>query len=233
MMRALVWGLLEKVHFTMELMLLLLASLGWKVHRPRLSAVEVRFLAGLSTVLMYLGTLEVLCGEEPVCANYKLGRYVLQALCYLVIVFALHFNCQVVHMRLTDAFVSPTAADLYEKQKTYRVLTRAFFVVVMQPSVLLLIQVYILGWRQTWVYMLLRGLSGWLICMVVAFALCPRPPTMCVLGAVLGPEHTGESESDASVNGSDVATGDSISESSSLAVAASSAEYPSQNSDAP
>merc|ERR1719387_3148309 len=90
-------------------------------------------------------------------------------------------------MRLTDAFVSPLVEDLYEKRQTYYILWTAFVAWILQPSVLLVIQVYLLDWRQTWVYMLLRGLSSWAVCLMVAFALCPRPPVVPVLNVVLGP----------------------------------------------
>lgn len=186
-LRAATYGLLQKLHATLDVLLLLVASLGWKIHRSRLSLIEVRFLAGISTILLYLGTLEVFCGMSSSCDSYLLGRYVSQALCYLVIIFALHFNCQVVHTRLADAFVSPLVEDLYEKRQTYYILWTAFVVWILQPSVLLLIQVYLLDWRQVWLYMLLRGLSSWVVCLIVAFALCPRPPVVPVLSVVLGP----------------------------------------------
>merc|ERR1719359_2575246 len=96
------WQLLDKVQTILELMMFLLISLGWKFLRNTLNLTEVRFAVGISVISFYLGVFEIICKTPSTCSGYKLSRYILHSLCYLVIIVAMNFNLQVIYSQIAD-----------------------------------------------------------------------------------------------------------------------------------
>merc|ERR1719387_2473037 len=115
------YQLLDKVQTILELMMFLLISLGWKFLRNSLNITEVRFALGISVISFYLGVFEVACTTLSTCSGYKLSRYILHSLCYLVVIVAMNYNLQMVQAQIADAPVSMEAGKLYWKHRAYRI----------------------------------------------------------------------------------------------------------------
>merc|ERR1740138_396356 len=125
------WQLLDKVQTILELMMFLLISLGWKFLRPSLNVTEVRFAVGISVISFYLGVFEVACKTNQTCSGYKLSRYILHSLCYLVVIVAMNFNLQMVLHQISDAPANLEAGKLYQKRLAYLVFRWIFLIFIL------------------------------------------------------------------------------------------------------
>lgn len=171
------YQLLDKVQTILELMMFLLISLGWKFLRNSLNITEVRFALGISVISFYLGVFEVACTTVSTCSGYKLSRYILHSLCYLVVIVAMNFNLQMVQAQIADAPASFEAGKLYWKHSAYRVFRWIFLVFIIAPTVELFLKVSMMPWDAIWMYYLLQQLRTWVIyiCVIVAFRPNPSP----------------------------------------------------------
>merc|ERR1719324_330222 len=165
------YQLLDKVQTILELMMFLLISLGWKFLRNSLNVTEVRFAVGISVISFYLGVFEVACTTVSTCSGYKLSRYILHSLCYLVVLVAMNFNLQMVQAQIADAPASMEAGKLYWKHRAYRVFRWIFLVFIIAPTVELFLKVSMMPWDAIWAYTLLQNLRTWSIylCVLVSF----------------------------------------------------------------
>ncbi|CAD7953956.1 unnamed protein product [Amoebophrya sp. A120] len=84
--------LFEKIETIVELEILLLFALGWKILRRRLNMTEIRFLLGIGVISFYLAIFELTCQTTSTCSGYKLSRDILHSLAFLVIIVAVNFN---------------------------------------------------------------------------------------------------------------------------------------------
>lgn len=156
----------EKLQEVSEIFLLLITALGWRVLRPRLTHLEVRFAAltiGLASALaaLQVGS-DTTLAEPPV--SFRLLFYVVRVMCYLVIIFAMNFNLQLIAVHLAESPVTPAIAVLYRKQQAYIGLRRLFLAIVFRPSALLWLRMSVLDQEGTeWVVDALREASAWLI----------------------------------------------------------------------
>jgi len=187
------WRLLDKVQTIMELMMFLLIALGWKFLRTTLNVTEVRFAVGISVISFYLGVFEVACTTESTCSGYRLSRYILHSLCYLVVIVAMNFNLQMVHTQIMEQPASLEAGKLYMKHKSYRHFRWIFLVFIVAPTVELFLKVSMMPWDAEWAYVLVQQLRTWSVYMCVISAFRPEPPPLRVFELTV---HDGGSEDD-------------------------------------
>jgi len=191
------WQLLDKVQTILELMMFLLVSLGWKFLRPSLNVTEVRFAVGISVISFYLGIFEVACKTPATCNGYKLSRYILHALCYLVVIVAMNFNLQMVQAQISDAPATQEAGKLYQKHRAYRHFRWIFLVFIIAPTVELFVKVSMMPWYARWAYWLMQHLRTWMIYMFMIAAFRPEPDPLRVFELTI---RTGSDEGDSEAN---------------------------------
>lgn len=171
------YQLLDKVQTILELMMFLLTSLGWKFLRNSLNVTEVRVAVGISVISFYLGVFEVACTTASTCSGYKLSRYILHSLCYLIVIVAMNFNLQMVLHQISDAPANLEAGKLYQKHLAYKIFRWIFLIFIIAPTVELFLKVSMMPWDAIWAYILLEQLRTWAIyvCIIIAFRPDPRP----------------------------------------------------------
>lgn len=174
------YQLLDKVQTILELMMFLLTSLGWKFLRPHLNVTEVRFAVGISVISFYLGVFEVACTTASTCSGYKLSRYILHSLCYLVVIVAMNFNLQMVLHQISEAPANLEAGRLYQKHLAYKIFRGIFLIFIIAPTVELFLKVSMMPWDAIWAYILLEKLRTWVIYVCVIAAFRPDPPPLKV-----------------------------------------------------
>lgn len=174
------WQLLDKVQTILELMMFLLISLGWKYLRASLNATEVRFAIGISIISFYLGVFEVACKTNSTCSGYKLSRYILHSLCYLVVIVAMNFNLQMVQAQIAEAPASQEAGKLYQKHRAYRHFRWIFLAFIIAPTVELFVKVSMMPWDALWAFYLVQCLRTWTIYALMIAAFRPDPPPLRV-----------------------------------------------------
>jgi len=199
--------LLDKVQTIIELMMFLLIALGWKFLRERLNVAEVRFAVGIAVISFYLGVFEVACSTAAACSGYRLSRYILHSLCYLVVIVAMNFNLHSVHAQMVDAPASLEAGRLYQKHRAYTVFRWIFLTFIITPTVELFLKVSTMPWDAMWLYVVLQQLSTWAIymCVVAVFRPEPAPLRVFELAAREGAMGSSDGDDDAEVRDEDVA----------------------------
>jgi hypothetical protein len=174
------YKILDKVQTILELMMFLLISLGWKFLRNSLNITEVRFALGISVVSFYLGVCEVACNTFSTCSGYRLSRYILHSLCYLVVIVAMNYNLQMVGAQIADAPVSFEVGKLYWKHRSYRIFRWIFLIFIIAPTAELFLKVSMVPWDAIWLYSLLQHLRTWVIYLLVIAAFRPVPAPLKV-----------------------------------------------------
>lgn len=170
--------LTAKLESTASVLFLLLTALGWRVLRPRLSAMERRGVAlvtGFGLSLAFLEASQAVGDNMLAHSIIALLFYVFKVLCYLAVIVATNFNLKLIEMHIDDSPFNPQAAFLYTKQQTYIAFRRIFVAVVFQPSALLWVQLSILGTdsSEAWAGEALEELTSLLV--NVAFFVILRP----------------------------------------------------------
>lgn len=61
------------------------------------------------------------CSTPSTCSGYQLSRYILHALCYLVVIVAMNFNLQKLLSAIHDASASMESGKLYRKLQAYHI----------------------------------------------------------------------------------------------------------------
>lgn len=136
----------DKLHTICKILLLLMTALGWRVLRQRLAMMELRFTVLALLSALTLAILQVFgnFSTEPIM-SLTLFFYIVRVVCYLVIIFAMNFNLQLIALHLVESPVTPTVALLYQKQQVYAQFRLIFLAIVFQPSVLMWLQVSVLN----------------------------------------------------------------------------------------
>lgn len=174
------WQLFGKVQDISELMMFLLISLGWKVLRPHLDISEIRFAVAISIISFYLGVFQVACTTPSTCSGYQLSRYILHALCYLVVIVAMNFNLQKLVSAIADAPATVESGKLYRKLQAYQIFRWVFLLFIVAPTFELFLKVTIIPWDQEWLYVLVQELRAWVIYLVLVYAYRPNPAPLRV-----------------------------------------------------
>ncbi|EEQ97906.1 dual specificity protein phosphatase, putative [Perkinsus marinus ATCC 50983] len=168
----------QKIYDILELMMYLLTALGWQTSRPRLNRTEVRFAGVISTVSMYLGFFEITCTSEQVCAGYRLSRLILHSLAYLCIIVAVNFHLAVINNQIREAGISLDTGRMYQRFYAYSAFRVAFLLFIIQPTVMLFIQMSVFSWYEEWAVTLIYWLIKWLLLLAVAWSFKPRPKNL-------------------------------------------------------
>jgi len=147
-----VWQLVKRLHAISEVFLLLLTALGWKLLRARLSTTELKFmaLAFCASVLLAMlqGWSTIRSRDEN--TNNEPGRsfelifYIIRVVCYLVIIFAMNLNLQLIEIHLRESPFTRTSAILYHKKQTYIGFRRIFVILVFRPSCIVLLELLVI-----------------------------------------------------------------------------------------
>jgi len=169
--------LVSKLHEVFQIGLLLLTALGWRMLRPRLTSVEMRFLTSAVGLALLLAVLQVgseSTGSDVGPVSFRLLFYIVKVMCYLVIIFAMNFNLQVINVHLAESPVTAAVAVYYRKQEAFMILRRVFLALVFRPSVLLWLQLSVLNQVGTeWLVSAIDQAWGWLIYVGLFAALWP------------------------------------------------------------
>mmetsp|Transcript_52244 Transcript_52244/g.145783 ORF Transcript_52244/g.145783 Transcript_52244/m.145783 type:complete len:571 (-) Transcript_52244:75-1787(-) len=194
-----VWQLCAKFHGILEIMLLLLIALGWRILRSRLSESERRFTLIAIGSTSILAALQVCCNVTVAEPAVNLWFYLVRVICYIVIIFATNFNLQLIHAHLVESPVAPYVAVLYQKHQAYAQFRRLFLAVIFRPSVILWIQVSMFKQEMWWVVNALDEAYAWAIYMGIFIALRPgssRRGMLPLIRCVLAKPAEGESNGD-------------------------------------
>lgn len=126
------WRLAMKAHDINEMFLLLLISLGWRMLRPQLSSVELRSCTVTAFTATFLGVVEALSSMTDELE--ALLSYIVQVACYMVTIFMISFNLQVIQLNLAESPVSTSVAGMYYKKQAYVRFRWAFIAIIFRPS---------------------------------------------------------------------------------------------------
>jgi len=143
-----IWQLVSKLHEVLQMGLLLVTALGWRMLRPRLTSIEIKFTTlavSLALVLVALQVGSESAASDVVPVSFQLLFYIVKVMCYLVIIFAMNFNLQVINVHLAESPVTTAIAAFYRKQEAFMTLRRVFLALVFKPSVLLWLQLSVLN----------------------------------------------------------------------------------------
>jgi len=193
---SIIWQLFDKVQTILELMMFLLISLGWKYLRSHLNITEVRFALGISVISFYLGCWQVACKTNSSCSGYKLSRYILHSLCYLVVIVAMNFNLQMVQAQIADAPASQEAGKLYQKHRAYSHFRWIFLLFIIAPTAELFVKISMMPWDALWAYYLMQNLRTWFIYAFMIFAFQPAPPPLRVFELTIRTDGDDDDEGD-------------------------------------
>lgn len=192
------WQLLDKAQDTLELIMFLLVALGWKVIRQHLNVSEVRFAIAASVLSLYLGVCEVACTTDTACSGYKLGRYTLHTICFLVVIVGMNFNMQILHAQLSDGPATLEVGSMYKRFQAYSNFRWAFLAFIGAPTVELFLRVSAMPWDAFWVYDLMKNVRTWAIYLAVVLMFRPGRP-LRVIELVSGADRDDSSESEEDV----------------------------------
>lgn len=170
------WQLTTKLQEICEILLLLITALGWRVLRPRLTATEIRFASLAMVLAATLAALQVCSdtGSADPPVSFRLLFYIVRVMCYLVIIFAMNFNLQLIAVHLAESPVTTSIAVLYRKQQAYVGFRRIFLAIVCRPSALLWLQLSVLDELGTqWAVDAFDEASAWLIYAALLVTLRP------------------------------------------------------------
>jgi len=171
------WEFVSKLHEVFQIGLLLVTALGWRMLRPRLTSVEIRFATlavGLALLLAALQVGSEQTGSDVGPVSFRLLFYIVKVMCYLVIIFAMNFNLQVINVHLAESPVTAAVAVFYRKQEAFMILRRVFLAIVFRPSVLLWLQLSVLNEAGTeWLATTIDQVWHWLIYVGLFAALWP------------------------------------------------------------
>jgi len=171
------WQFVSKLHEVFQIGLLLVTALGWRMLRPRLTSIEIRFAMLAISLALLLAALQV--GSESAESDvnpvsFRLLFYIVKVMCYLVIIFAMNFNLQVINVHLAESPVTAAVAVFYRKQEAFMSLRRIFLALVFRPSVLLWLQLSVLNKAETeWLVPAINEVWGWCIYLGLFIALWP------------------------------------------------------------
>jgi len=210
-----IWQMGDKLHTICKILLLLMTALGWRVLRQRLAMMELRFTVLALLSALTLAILQVFgnFSTEPIM-SLTLFFYIVRVVCYLVIIFAMNFNLQLIALHLVESPVTPTVALLYQKQQVYAQFRLIFLAIVFQPSVLMWLQVSVLNAEGTqWAAHALYEASAWIIYAALFATLRPGPMRPHLLRLMRTVTAAGESAAGEDVlvpEGTEVAQGSDV-----------------------
>jgi len=142
---------LSKFVMMLQLLLLFLVGLGWKVTRVDITAREKRLIAISFGFYILFIMLASSCGDDQTnCAPYELGEYVIHSLLLLAVIVAINFNLTHLRSSLNEYSWSFMAPLYYRNLKQYQLFRWLFLAFLLLPTFALLIELLILGWEYSW-----------------------------------------------------------------------------------
>jgi hypothetical protein len=163
------------IHGISELMMLILIAFGWRLLRQHLNPTEVRFVIGTFAFSLYLGVFEVAGTSAAACNNYKLSRYILQVLCYIMVIIAMNVNLHMMRQQLEASPASIETGNIYIKFRAYSAFRWVVLAFVLVPTFKIAIISCVSPWDAMWAYVWLRNLSTLILYWVIALYFRPRP----------------------------------------------------------
>ncbi|CAD7938120.1 unnamed protein product, partial [Amoebophrya sp. A25] len=165
--------LAEKTETIISLELMLVLALGYRVLRSRLNMTEIRLLAVMGSVSLYLAVFEITCVSASSCSGYKLARDLLHSLGFLVIVVAMNFNLHTLGMQIEEASAGPEVAKLYARHSTYWHFRWIFLFFITAPTILVFLQLSVLDWESHWIFVAVKELFSWLLVVSLVYVFQP------------------------------------------------------------
>lgn len=175
------WGFVSRFQTVCEMALLLVVALGLSLLRPRLTVNETRLvlfmvvlsvfaLAGLDA--FYENTLDGTMGVE--LEGFRLIFVIVQAVFCSVTFFAVQFNLQVLNLKLQGVrFTARSTSVLYQRFGTYRRFRLLFFLLVLKPVAIFLLDVFVIQAGVRWISQALDLATSWFIYAALFFTLRP------------------------------------------------------------
>mmetsp|Transcript_20052 Transcript_20052/g.46697 ORF Transcript_20052/g.46697 Transcript_20052/m.46697 type:complete len:447 (+) Transcript_20052:97-1437(+) len=180
---------LEVFQKVMELLLYMLVALGWQYLRAGLNFTEIRFVAGTSMISLYLGMFQVVSTSDMSREWYRLSRFTLHTLCYLVVVVAMNYNLQILMVQMADWPARIEVGKLYQKHRAYTVFRMAFLVLITGRVMEPILMVSLIPWeQQAWTVKLLQELRLFIIYLCLLYSFRPTSASLRVFDLVRQPE---------------------------------------------
>ncbi|KAH8740563.1 hypothetical protein FG386_002145 [Cryptosporidium ryanae] len=160
---------ISRIHETIFIIYLLLISLGWKILRDNLLAIETRLIFGLFVILFYIGLFEVLFGI------FQIARYIFNAIVSLCIIVSTNINSTLIQNTISDNSISPRLGILYKKWQSYSIFKWIFTLFIIKPTLLFFWRVFNLqsNGYDDWIYSFLDQFLDFVI--IVSVIVIFRP----------------------------------------------------------
>eukprot|EP00929_Paragymnodinium_shiwhaense_P040780 TRINITY_DN21239_c0_g1_i1.p1 TRINITY_DN21239_c0_g1~~TRINITY_DN21239_c0_g1_i1.p1 ORF type:complete len:436 (+),score=76.37 TRINITY_DN21239_c0_g1_i1:176-1483(+) len=181
--RTAIWELMRQIQLVMEMVLLYVLGLGWKVLRSTLRPSEQAFAVMLTFILVSLGGLQVMCDTFLSCnnASYSLTKFTLHTLCLNIIIIKTNFNMFTIHRQITEALATPGTGVLYSKYNAFWWFRSLFMFYVVVPSLTSAMSAGVISWTDAWLVHLVREGSLWIIYTSLLWLFRPGPRKVKVL----------------------------------------------------
>ena len=165
---------LSKFVMMLQLLLLFLVGLGWKVTRADITAREKRLIVLSFGFYFLFILLASSCGDDQEnCAPYELAEYVVHSLLLLAVIVAINFNLTHLRSSLNEYSWSFMAPLYYRNLKQYQLFRWLFLAFLLLPTFILLIELLILGWEYSWLTIFTSEVSYLSIYLILAVQFLP------------------------------------------------------------
>eukprot|EP00752_Nemacystus_decipiens_P005249 g4763.t2 len=159
------------------LLTLLLFSLGWGFIRPSLRSKEGWLVT--ITIAFYAGValIDAGCGgaDSNWCNGVSLLEYAVRSLIMLSTVVAINFNITHIRFCIQLPWTSSSALE-YLKLSRYLAYRMTFLAYLLWPTVLLMVEVFILSWEYEWLISALQEFVMFLILAHLGITFAPLDP---------------------------------------------------------
>mmetsp|Transcript_18372 Transcript_18372/g.30640 ORF Transcript_18372/g.30640 Transcript_18372/m.30640 type:complete len:433 (-) Transcript_18372:1092-2390(-) len=135
----------------------LILGMGWSFVRQNIAMYEKGFIGGLFILFVGIGLGQVPCvGEDvdnmsPACQGLDLVQYVLAGLMLLSTIIALNYSVSQLRAIISNLNWNPSMPVLYARLKQYNQFRNLFLVLLVVPTVMYMVEITVLTWRQKWV----------------------------------------------------------------------------------
>eukprot|EP00400_MALV-I_sp_L67-5_P000380 gene380-491_t len=141
--------ILDHVQGILQLVVMMIISLGLYTMRGSLNFVEIRFILCIATLSFYLSLFEVFA-QSDTRDGYLLCRMILHSLAYLCILVAINFNIQVLKSKIAESPISRTVGSLYQVMRSFTTFRGLFILFLISPTLNVMFVDGMMTWQDQW-----------------------------------------------------------------------------------
>ena len=135
----------------------LLLGMGWNFIREDIARLEKTIISFLLVFFLIIGLVQIPCLGKDVddmssgCQALSLIEYVISGLILLSTIIALNYSVSHIRAIISNLNWYPSMPMLYSRLKQYNQFRNIFLVLLIIPTVMYMIEVTLLTWRQKWI----------------------------------------------------------------------------------